>query len=178
MSLGINNRNDSLDLLKLEEMAWLVAFLGRAGSEKKRHKTHWDRSDKTADGTNPRELQRTKFFLSQRGVQAILKLRSLVLQKKPLWDDVQWDPQCGTRKLQTQTTFIVAERTMFPSAVQNQGDCNLNFLGRLLDAPRYSTFSKFKNTADAKDEMIRMNFISGLRSADCKHKLVEAAELK
>ena len=119
MSLGINNRNDSLDLSKLEAMAWLVAFLGRAGSEKKRNMKHWDRSDKTADGTNPRELQRAKFFLSQRGVQAILKLRSLVLRKKPLWDDVQWDPHCGTRKLQTQTTFIVAERTMFPSAVQS-----------------------------------------------------------
>ena len=69
------NHNNSIDFSKLEEaIACLIAFLERACSEMK--------VDKAAVRTNLADLQRTNCLWSQRGVQAILKSRSLVLPKR------------------------------------------------------------------------------------------------
>ena len=74
----MNYGNNSLDRSKREKtMAWLVAFPGSARSEK---------IDKAADGTNHANFQSSSIFLSQCGMQAIMKS---CFVKKPERDDVQ-----------------------------------------------------------------------------------------
>ena len=69
--------------------------------------------------------------------------------------------------------MVVAERAKLLSVVQNQGRSEDDFHGRLRETARYFSVSELKQTADAKDKTLRMKFISGLRSADFKLKLLE-----
>ena len=73
---------------------------------------------------------------------------------------------------------VVAERAMFLSTVQNQGESNDDYLERLRETARYCKLSELKNTADAEDGMIRMKFIRRLRSPDSNLKLLEASRIK
>ena len=90
-----------------------------------------------ANGANPADLQRTKCFLKQCGLQAILKLRSFVSPKnlsKMTFNEIHTVVRdyCRPRE-----HVFIAERAMFLSTVQIQGESDNDFLARLREAARY-----------------------------------------
>ena len=57
--------------------------------------------------------------------QSMWRASNLVIEescfaKKPERDDFQWDPNCGTRLLQTQKYVVIAQGAFFLSTVSNQ----------------------------------------------------------
>ena len=74
--------------------------------------------------------------------------------------------------------LFLNEPCSYRQSVQNRRETDDEFLIRLSGASLFCKFSEFNNTADAEDEMIRIKFISGLRSADCNLKLIEPSKIK
>ena len=126
----MNNPKNSLDL---SISGWLVSL--KRASEK---------IDKVAEETKPADLQRTIFF-SQRGVQAFMKMRSLVLSNKIsemiiVIRDYSRPSEC----------VVFAQRAKFLLRVQNQEESDDGFLGRLREAARFSNFSELENMLTQK----------------------------
>ena len=76
--------------------------------------------------------------------------------------------------LKSQKRLVLAERTGFLQMSQGREDTETDYLARLQEAARYFKFVDLKASPDPEAEMIRSQFIAGLRDNESKIKLLEA----
>ena len=61
-----------------------------------------------------------------------------------------------------------AERAKFLSVVQGVGESDDDFLAHLREQAQYCDFEKLKTVANPQDELVKINFISGLTDPGAK----------
>ena len=121
-----------------------------------------------------KDYQVTDFFMIQCGLEALIKLSSLVVPRNI--EDMKF---MDIRKdlinyLKPQERLVVAERTGFLQMSQGGEEAETDYLARLREAARYCKFVDLKASADPEAELIRLQFIAGLRDSESKLKLLEA----
>ena len=154
---------------------WLKAFERRARVEKQRD------IDATPGTSGPpavaavaKEYQVTDFFMSDCGLEALIMLSSLVAPRNI--EDMKF---IDIRKhlinyLKPQERLVVAERTGFLQISQGGEEPETDYLARIREAARYCKFLDLKAPPDPEAEMIRIQFIAGLRDSESNLKLLEA----
>ena len=63
----------------------------------------------------------------------------------------------------TKERVVMAERAKFLSVIQGVGESDDDLLARLREEAHYCDFEKLKTAANPEEELITINFISGLR---------------
>ena len=158
-----------------QALMWLQAFEARACIEKKRG------IDATPVTTGPpavaavaKDYQVTDFFMSQCGVEALIKLSSLVTPR--IIEDMKFrDIRKDLLKyLKPEERLVVAERTAFLQMSHGGEEAEIDYLARIREAARYCKFVDLKASLDPEDEMTRLQLIAVLRDNDAKFKLLEA----
>ena len=112
--------------------------------------------------------------MSQCSLEALIKLSSLVAPRNI--EDMKF---IDIRKdlinyLKPQERLVVAERTVFLQMSQGGEEAETDYLASLREAARYCKFVDLKASPDPEAEMIRLQFIAGLRDSESKLKLLEA----
>ena len=168
--------NPELNLKEPDQaLMWLKAFEARARVEKKRD------IDATPGTSGPptvaaiaKDYQVTEFFMSQGGLEALIKLSSLVAPRNI--EDMKFIDfgKDLINYLKPQERLVVAERTGFLQMSQGGEEAETDYLARLRDAARYCKFVDLKASPDPEAEPIRLQFIAGQRDSESKLKLLEA----
>ena len=112
--------------------------------------------------------------MNQCGLEALIKLSSLDAPRNI--EDMKF---IDIRKdlinyLKPQERLVVAERTGFFQMSQGGEEAETDYLARLREAARYCKIVDLKASPDPEPEMIRLQFIAGLRDSESKLKLLEA----
>ena len=116
-----------------------------------------------------------QLFLSRCGVQAISTLRDALFPKKLdscTYKDIN---DCVQSVITPSKKFVIAERIKFFETRQTQDESVSNFVLRLNSAISTCEFSSIKSDPDS--ELLKLIFISGLRSAELKFKLLDHLRL-
>ena len=153
----------------------LKAFETRALVEKKRDiDTTPGFSRQPAVAVKAKDHQATDFFMSRFGLEALMKLSSLVAPRNI--DDMKL---IDIRKdliyyLKPHEKLVVAERNCFLQMSQGGEEAETDYLARLREDARYCKFVDVKASSEPEAEMIRLQFIAGLRDNESMLKLLEA----
>ena len=120
------------------------------------------------------DYQMTDFFMSQCGLEALIKLSVLVAPRNI--EDMKF---IDFRKdlinyLKPQEILVVAERTGFLQLFQGGEEVETDYFARLREAARYCKFVDLEASLDSEAKMIRLQLIAGLRHSESKLKLLEA----
>ena len=155
MSTPPNDRQTS-DLQNAESCTvWIMPFVAKCCAEKKEDKVN-------NDGTIV-DLQVTNLFLSECGQGAVLKLRSLMSPKNLLDTPFKEIRQPIQNYISPKE---IVERAKFLSVVQGIGETDDDFLAFLREEARYCGFEKLKTVTNPEEELLKINFISGLRDLE------------
>ena len=120
----------------------------------------------------------TNLFLSMCGQDAIIKFRSLMSPRNVI-DTPYKDIRLAIQNyLSPKERVVSAERAKFLSKIQGVGESDDNFLARLREEARYCDFEKLRTAANPEKELIKINFISGLRDPEKKLRLLDGIKAK
>ena len=148
---------------------WIKSFVAKCRAEKKEDKVN-------TDGT-VHDLQVTNLFLSMCGQDAII-LRSLISPRN-LIDTPYIDIRLAIQNyISPKERVVTTERAKFLSVIQGVGDSDNDFLARLREGARYFDFEKLKAAANPEEELVKIKFISGLRDAEAKLRLLDGIKAK
>ena len=145
-----------LDLQNSESAtAWIMSFVAECSAEKKEDKVNTDGA--------VQNLQVTNLVLSTCGQDAIIKLGSL-MSPRNLIDSLYKDIRLAIQNyISPKERVVTAERAKFLSVIQGVGESDDDFLARLREEAHYCDFEKLKTAANPEEELVTINFISGLR---------------
>ena len=126
-----------------------------------------------ADPVVHNDFQITDQFLYRCGIEALKKLNSLVVPRKPA--DMPFnDIEAVIRQyIEPRQRLVIAEQSKFVSLMQNSGETASDFLARLREAARYCEFANLRTIPDPESYMIRLRFIAGLGVSEHKFKMLE-----
>ena len=155
-----------LDLQNAESAtAWIMYFVAKCCAEKKEDNVN-------TDGT-VQDLQVTNLFFSMCGQDAIFKLRSL-MSPRNLIDTPYKDIRLAIQNyISPKERVVTAKRVKFLSIIQGVGESEDNFLARIREEACYCDFEKLRTAAHPEEELVKINFISGLRDPEAKLRLLD-----
>ena len=142
-----------------------------------RVKKHVDK-DADADAGTSAQYDITDNFLSMAGCHMVEKITMSMAPEKP--EDSKFDKieEVLLRYIEPEEQLTISERSNFFSTLQTIGQSISDFVVSLQTAARYCKFEELKQCEDPIEEMIKMQFISGLYSAEKKLKLLEYLQTK
>ena len=75
--------------------------------------------------------------------------------------------------MSTKERIKMEENAKFLSVVKGVGESDDNFLARLREEARFCNFEKLKTVTNPVEELVKINFISGLREPEAKLRLLD-----
>ena len=165
------NDRQTLDLQIAESCtAWIMSFVAKRRAEKKEDKVNND--GKIVD------LHVTNLFLSLCSQDALLKLRSLMSPKKLLDTPFKEIRLAIQNYISPKERVVTAERAKFLYVVQDVGESDDDFLTHLRVEARYCDFEKLQTVTNPEEELVKIEFISGLRDPEAKLRLLDGIKTK
>ena len=114
-------------------------------------------------------------FFSIYGQDAVLKLGSFMSPKKLL--DTSFE-ETSSSKLYFYQRVITAERVKFLSLVLNVETLTMFFLARLREDARHCDLQTLQTATNPEEELVKRNFISGLRDSEAKLRIINGIKAK
>ena len=140
------------------------------------------RTERKEDGINTNgtvhDLQVTNLFLSMCGQEAIIKHRNLFSPRNLIetpFKDIRLAIQ---NYISPKERVVTAERAKFLPVIQDVGESDDEFLAGVREKARYCDFEKLKTAANPEEELVKTKFISDLRDAEAKTRLLDRIKAK